>query len=176
MTKKQDEDNIDKAVAITAAILSVLLAISSILGGEAGGDATKNLVQSTDQWAYYEAKSIKGNIYQADELQLETQRNNTQNTLAYNTALDQQITNFDSKVQTYNKEEADIQTTAQNFETASEKADAKSSMYDYANGFFQIAIILSAIAILIKKKYMLYASIGLGILGTGIAVYAFMMI
>ena len=174
--KEHDDSNLEKAVAMTAAILSVLLAISSIFGGQAGGDATKNLVQSTDQWAFYQAKSIKGNLYEADKAMLQTQRNNTANTPEYNIALDKQIADFDTKITKYNTEKADIQKNAQDLEKASQSADEKSNMYDYANGFYQIAIILAAIAILIKKRYMLYGSIALGLIGTGIAVYAFMMV
>jgi len=167
---------LERSVAMTAAVLSVLLALTTIFGGIADGNSTQYLVQSTDQWAFYQAKSIKGNLYDADRLMLETEKNNTANTASYNSALDVRISDFKSKVDTYNKEKADIQTEAQRLEKLSASEGNKASVYNYANAFYQIAIILSAIALLIKKKYMWLAGVVLGLIGIGFSVFAYCMV
>src|SRR5215468_8140312 len=47
-------------VSITMAILAVLVAIVSLLGHRAATEAVLNQSKASDQWAYYQAKNIRG--------------------------------------------------------------------------------------------------------------------
>ena len=47
-------------VSITMAILAVLVAIVSLLGHRAATEAVLNQSRASDQWAYYQAKNIRG--------------------------------------------------------------------------------------------------------------------
>ena len=61
----KSDDKLDKMVAITTAIISVLLAIASILGNNPAATPLY-LIKSTDQWSYYQSKSIKLNLYESN--------------------------------------------------------------------------------------------------------------
>ena len=62
--KKVWKDRIPTLIAITTLILAVCATLSSF---KAGGYSTKMILsqsQASDQWAYYQAKSIKETAYQ----------------------------------------------------------------------------------------------------------------
>ena len=47
-------------VSVTMAILAVLVAIVSLLGHRTATEAVLNQSRASDQWAYYQAKNIRG--------------------------------------------------------------------------------------------------------------------
>ena len=60
-----------KYVSLTVVIIAVFAAIASQWSGKYGSrvlaklnDATFNQTKASDQWAYYQAKSIKQNLYE----------------------------------------------------------------------------------------------------------------
>src|SRR5262245_54886740 len=55
---------VPRASAVTAAVLAVLAAIGSLLSGHAANQAILAQSKATDQWAYFQAKSTKGHLYE----------------------------------------------------------------------------------------------------------------
>src|ERR1700752_3603042 len=47
-------------VSVTMAVLAVLVAIVSLLGHRAATEAVLNQAKASDQWAYFQAKNIRG--------------------------------------------------------------------------------------------------------------------
>src|SRR5438132_8931830 len=52
-------------VALSTAILAVLAAIAGLLSGKHANEAMMAQIESSDQWAYYQAKSIKASVLDA---------------------------------------------------------------------------------------------------------------
>ena len=52
-------------VALSTAILAVLAAITGLLSGKHANEAMMSQIQASDQWGYYQAKSIKAAILEA---------------------------------------------------------------------------------------------------------------
>ena len=52
-------------VALSTALLAVLAAIASLLSGEHANEAMMNAIEASDQWSYYQAKSIKTAVLDA---------------------------------------------------------------------------------------------------------------
>src|SRR5881396_4106254 len=52
-------------VALSTAILAVLAAIASLLSGEYANEAMMSQIEASDQWSYYQAKSIKASVLDA---------------------------------------------------------------------------------------------------------------
>jgi TolB-like protein len=52
-------------VALSTAVLAVLAAISSLLSGKHANEAMMSQIQASDQWNYYQAKSIKAAVLDA---------------------------------------------------------------------------------------------------------------
>src|SRR5246500_939548 len=52
-------------VALSTAILAVLAAIAALLSGRYVNEAMMNQIEASDQWSYYQAKSIKAAVLDA---------------------------------------------------------------------------------------------------------------
>src|ERR1700704_2082658 len=52
-------------VALSTAILAVLAAIAGLLSGTHANEAMMSQIEASDQWGYYQAKSIKAAILEA---------------------------------------------------------------------------------------------------------------
>src|SRR5215471_11880732 len=52
-------------VALSTALLAVLAAIASLLSGEHANEAMMDQIEASDQWNYYQAKSIKASVLDA---------------------------------------------------------------------------------------------------------------
>ena len=52
-------------VAFSTAILAVLAAIAALLSGHRANEAMMNQIEAANQWAYYQAKSIKAAVLEA---------------------------------------------------------------------------------------------------------------
>src|SRR5919205_3056577 len=52
-------------VALSTAILAVLAAIAGLLSGMHANEAMMSQIESSDQWSYYQAKSIKASVLDA---------------------------------------------------------------------------------------------------------------
>src|SRR5207245_9317774 len=49
-------------VALSTAVLAVLAAIAGLLSGHHVNEAMMNQIEASDQWSYYQAKSIKASV------------------------------------------------------------------------------------------------------------------
>src|SRR5437867_1115143 len=49
-------------VALSTAVLAVLAAIASLLSGKHANEAVMSQIEASDQWNYYQAKSIKASV------------------------------------------------------------------------------------------------------------------
>src|SRR6266481_1486512 len=61
-TAKQSGEAWISWVALSTALLAVLAAIASLLSGEHANEAMMNQIEASDQWSYYQAKSIKAAV------------------------------------------------------------------------------------------------------------------
>src|SRR6476659_11189576 len=52
-------------VALSTALLAVLAAIAGLLSGKHANEAMMNQIEASDQWNYYQAKSIKASVLDA---------------------------------------------------------------------------------------------------------------
>src|SRR5918998_577878 len=68
-------EKFDDRVALTIAVMALLLAITSLGGGNAAEDIMNHNIHASDTWAFYQAKNIRQTAYRlaADELESELQ-------------------------------------------------------------------------------------------------------
>src|SRR5438445_13652772 len=102
-----------KRVALTTALYAVVLAIASLGGTNAMKPMLLAQQQSSDQWAFYQAKVIREHLYRAQKLVMEAEladmaaargpRQEKQQALA---------TRFAEEEQRYNAEKKDIEKDA----------------------------------------------------------------
>ena len=150
-------------LALTTVILAVCATLATSKGGGYSTKVVLSQSQASDEWAHYQAKGIKGNLYEVEAMRLKRELE-----LAPRSAvplLEKSLADVEKKVLKYDGEKAEIQKVAQGFEKA--KADAQKHGAGFGNAviFLQIGILLSSIAALLKKKPVYYLGLLVGIVG-----------
>lgn len=157
-------------VALYTAILAAVTAVVSLHAGSTinealvlKSEATSLQAQASDQWAYYQAKGIKGAIA----------LNAAQ---SYAAAGKRAPDSLSAQATRYSKEQADVQTGARKLEAErdakSREADtllAHHHHYAFAVALLQVAIALGAVAALTRQKAAFALSIVSGAIGAGLA-------
>ncbi len=156
------ESNWSKYLAITTAIIAVLAAVASLQSGTfanesllAKNDAILSQSKASDQWNYYQAKGIKKNL--AEYIYGQTN----------DIKLKQDVDRYAKEQLNIQKQAEDLQKQVEQDNVKSEKLFEKHHKTAFAVTLFQIAITLSAITALLKRKSLWYLSIlltGAGIL------------
>lgn len=140
-------------VALTAAILAVTAAIAALLAGHHANEAMIEQMKATDQWAFYQAKGIKAT-------QVETK-------LDILRALGKDPREEDhKKFERYKEEQKEIEEKAKEMEHSSEHHMQRHVILARAVTGFQVAIALSAVSVLSRKKVVWLVSLALGAIGT----------
>ncbi|MGA2063278.1 MAG: DUF4337 domain-containing protein [Thermoguttaceae bacterium] len=149
-------------VALSAAFLAVLAAVTSLIAEHHSDEAMILQIQSSDQWNYYQAKGIKANLL------------NTKTEIL--SALGKQVDEKDeSKLEKYQKEQAEIKDKADELQRESAAHLQRHSILARSVTMFQIAIAVGAIAVLTKRRRFWFAAIAFGGVGVVFLVYGLWM-
>lgn len=139
-------------VALTAALLAALAAISSSLSGHHESEGVLERVRASDQWAYFQAKGMK-------QQGLETR-------IALYEVMGKDVPpKLTEKIAEYEKERQEIKEKASEQEKSSEQHMKLHESFSRAVTFSQIAIAVAAISMLTKRRSFWYVSLVLGALG-----------
>lgn len=155
-------------LALSTVILAVCATLSTFKGGGYSTRSVLSQTQASDQWAYYQAKSIKENLYQLqrEKIQLELATlDNTPPAKAKTAAYREALASYEKKIDKYAKEKADIEKKALELEAQRDEAQKHGQPFGLAIILLQIAILISSIAALIKRKALWYLALPVGLLG-----------
>lgn len=165
-------DNFTSRVAVLTAVLSTVGAIFGYMGGHAQNaallfknDAAIQKTAASNQWNYYQAKSNKQNLA---ELSV---------TLTTGEAQEK----FKQAIERYKKEKEEIKVEADKLEAEAKESDHHSSLemhvherWALATTLIQIAIAMSAITLLTRKRWMLVGVYGASALGIAAGVMGYL--
>ena len=154
-------------LALSTVILAVCATLSTFKGGGYSTRSVMSQTQASDQWAFYQSKSIKAYIYemQKDKLELELKASGSKLPSAVVSDYEKRIDEYGRKLQKYEGEKAEIQKDAKKYEAIRNDAQKHSQIFGIAVIYLQIAILLSSIAALIKNKNIWLLGISIGIVG-----------
>jgi cation transport ATPase len=141
-------------LALTTVILAVCATLSTFKGGGFSTRSVLSQSHAANQWAYYQAKSIKGYLYelQKEELELELKISGSKVSKSAVEEYEKKIDYYSKNIKRYDEEKAQIQKEAKKYETLHDDAQKHAQIFGIAVIFLQIAILLSSIAALMKKK------------------------
>ena len=159
-------------LALTTIILAVCATMATFKGGGFSTRSVLSQTQASDQWAFFQSKSIKGYLYEMQKDQMEIQLKTVGGKLSPELAADyqQKINGYAFKIAKYETEKGKIQVDAKKLEAVRDDAQRHSQAFGVAVIFLQIAILLSSIAALLKKKYIWVLGVAIG--GYGILQFA----
>jgi len=150
-------------LALTTVILAVCATLATFKGGGYSTKTVLNQAMASDQWAYYQAKGIKGNLYEVEVLRLKREIELAPK--ASLSLLEKSLADMERKVAKYDGEKADIQKKATGFEEAKADAQKHGAPFGVAVIYLQIGILLSSIAALLKQKPVYYVGLVVGVVG-----------
>ena len=150
-------------LALTTVVFAVCATLSTLKGG---GYSTKSVMmqaQASDQWSYFQSKSIKGYLYelQRDKLEMDLKAGVRVAAGEYRKKIDY----YQQEIGRYKGEKEEIKKKAEEFEKTRDEARQHSGAFGMAAMFLQIAILLSSISALMKQKYFWFLGMGAGCFG-----------
>jgi hypothetical protein len=135
-------------VALSTAILAVLAAIAGLLSSKHANEAMMSQIEASDQWSYYQAKSIKASLLDA-KMSLANAVNEK----------DQE------KAARYEKEQEEIKSEAEHKQSEAKLNFHRHDVFARGVTMFQIAIAIAAISALTKKRKFWIVSLLFGAAG-----------
>ena len=145
------EDWVGK-VALSAALIAVMAAVAALLAGHHANEAMLAQIRASDGWNFFQAKGIKSAIIQSK--------------MALLKEMGREVSAKDNeKIEEYKKEQDEISKEAK-----VQEADSKAQLKVHetlakAVTFFQVAIAVSAISVLVKKKKFWHLGLLFGCVG-----------
>ncbi len=175
--EKEKKEAWTKYTSLSLVFIAVLAAVANQWAGKYSSrvlvrlnDATYNQSQASDQWAYYQAKSIKQNLY---ELAREQASGKTDPASEEKAKL---------KIEKYEKEKAEITQQAKKLEEQRDadrkeaaQASAKGGRMGQAVAVYQVAIALGSLCLLTKRKALWYIALIFSAYATIETIRAWMM-
>jgi hypothetical protein len=157
-----------RRVAITTAIYAVMLAIAALGGNNAMKDMLLAQQQSSDQWAFYQAKVIREHEYRIQQKRLEVELAERGAGMAPEARQQYEalLAEFAAETKRYNTEKKDVEKDAKKLEHERDVNRQRDPYFDFAEVLLQIAIVMSSVSILSSSRLMYGLSLILALGGT----------
>lgn len=151
-------------VSLTMAVLAVLVAVSSLLGHRASTEEVLKRAEASDQWAYYQAKSVRG--HQDKLFAALTAVATSSNPEALAKVREDYLQESDR----YRDEQNEIQKKAQELESEVVVAHKRADRYDLGEVFLEIALVVTSITLLSGRRIFWHAGLVMAAIGIALAV------
>ncbi len=163
------KDSFEKIIALVIAILAVVHAFVDNTGNNGQADAIVSTNLASNQWAYYQAKSLKENLADSNAALLSVMAP------ADSAAAKAKVEELKQDAMRYEGEKKHIMEKARELEAQAKHGQSIDDQCDIAALFLQIAIVVCSIAILVRWRAIFYTGVAVGLLGIYQSVIAFMM-
>jgi Domain of unknown function (DUF4337) len=174
---ERGETSFGRRAALTTAIYAVVLSIASLGGNNTVKEMLLAQQQSSDQWAFYQAKVIREHQYRGQKMLLEAQLAEP-STLkgAERAKVEALAAKFSEEEKRYNGEKKEIEAEAKKLEAARDHRRERHPYFEFGEVLLQIAIVSASVAILSTSRQMFWFSLVLAVLGAGLTVNGFVPI
>lgn len=154
-------------VAVTMSILTVLVAMATLIAHRAATEKLLSQTKASDQWAFYQAKNIRLHEMQVAVDMLGSLAPADKEKAA---ALQEK---YKKEVERYQDDKDDISEKAKDFEAESKHISHREDRFDIAEVILEIGLIICSLTLITRKRYFWYAGIALGAIGLVVAVTGF---
>jgi len=168
-------NSFSRRVALVTAIYAVVLAIAALGGNHAMKEMLLAQQQSSDQWAFYQAKVIREHLYRAQKMRLEADLADRAPAAARekHEAL---LRKLDEEEKRYNAEKKDIEKDAKKLEAMRDSFQARDPYFLVAEALLQIAIVMSSVSILTRSGLIFSFSLILAVVGAALTANGYFMV
>jgi hypothetical protein len=162
------EDTIGKKVGLLAALLAIGLTMVTIASHRTHTHGIVARSEANDKWAYFQAKRIKFHTVELgiDLITAQSLKGDAAEKLLEKYGADKERLKIDAE---------NIKKDAEEKEQESKHAEIKALRFDFAEGLFEIGLVMSSLYFLSRKK--LFPAIGFlaGVAGVVLGVLGFMV-
>lgn len=161
------EKKFNSYVAMITAVYAVILALSSLGGNHAMKEMLLAQQQASDQWAYYQAKSIREHLYKSQKMMLENEVSLLSGNLGADAAAKVRTTlkKLGDTESQFAKEKKEIMQEARKLEEERDKNRSKDPYFEYAEVLLQIAIIMASVSIIADSRTAFFFSVLFAVAG-----------
>ena len=152
----------DKKVAATMACIAAALAIVGVFGHLATTEEILSQQKASDQWAFYQAKSIRRYESEIARDMMAAAKN-------------EKAEHYAKNMERYAKEGEEIQVEAKKLQDESHVAGQKALRLHFGEVFLEISIVLASLAILSKREGIWLAAIAGSLIGIASALSTLMI-
>ena len=160
-------DTWTKWVAMSTILLAVAAAFSTLKGGSYSTQTQLATVSASNKWSYFQSKSLK----QTEREIITVVAAGAASPEAKAVAV-ASVAKIEKDIKRYDDEKSAIKLEAETLDAKSSYYQARGGNFGMAVMFLQIAIMLSAIAALMKKKSFWIIGMVTGLVGVGYLTYA----
>lgn len=164
MADEQKEPWVNQ-MALATVILAVCATFSTFKSGGYSSQALISQAMASDQWSFYQAKSLKQHLHEITLDQLKLQAVAWAPGSASADAYAKSIVKYEEQAARYDGEKKDIQHKAEALEAQRDELKRHGKPFGIAIIFLQVAILLNSIAGLLKKKSVWWLAIPVGLVG-----------
>jgi len=154
-------------VSFTMAVLAVLVAIATLLGHRSHTEEILLQNKTTDQWAFYQAKKLRGNNLEAlDQLMGAMQAKDVEKAEAAHKK-------FEAAIAKYADDEKEIQNKARELESELDQMTRRADRFDFGEVLLEIGLVITSITLLTGRRAFWYMGIVFGAAGIVTALTAY---
>ena len=148
----------------------MVLAIAALGGNHAMKEMLLSQQQSSDQWAFYQAKVIREHLYRAQKrrLELDLAEGGAGSRGAVREKALALLGKFEEEEKRYAAEKKDIEKDAKKLEAMRDAYQARDPYFLVAEALRQIAIVMSSVSILARSGSIFSFSLVLGVVGAAL--------
>jgi hypothetical protein len=160
----------NKKIALLISVMALLLALAEMFGKSAQTEGISFNIKASDAWNFFQAKTIRQTTLRtaAQALALEAARTPDQ---ASKAALLKQADDWMNTVARYESDPVEkdgrkeLRAQAEAYEHQRDTHLARYHHYEFASAAYQIGIVLASAAVITGIMALVYAAMGLGVIG-----------
>jgi len=165
--EERREKSFTRRVALVTSVYAVALAIAALGGNSYGREMLLAQQKASDQWSFYQARSIREHQYRGQKLRLEAdlvERGPAMREAARAKA-EALLQRFADEEKRYNTTKEPIKAEAEKLEQERDRAEKRVFNFEFAEVFLQISIVLASVSILATSRPMFGVSLVAAVLG-----------
>ncbi|MBV8205381.1 MAG: DUF4337 domain-containing protein [Acidobacteria bacterium] len=155
----------EKRIGLTMAITAVLLAVATMLGHRSHTEEVVLQTRVADQWAFYQARNLRSQMYAADARMAGLNAGEA----AKKTAED-----FQAESERVRKNAEETQEEARGLERETAAAARRGGIFDLAEIFLEVSIVLCSISLLSRSRMYWLFSFATTAAGIALGIMAFL--
>jgi hypothetical protein len=176
--EEHKEKSFTRRTALVTAVFAVFLAVVSLGGNNAAKEVSLSQQQASDQWSFYQSKSMREHLYRIEKMRLESELLEkgpglTAEARTHKEALLEKVSNESER---YADEKKEIEEKARELEKERDRYRTRDPYFDFGEVLLQIAIVLASMSILTGARTIFFTALGSAVLGLVLGLNGFFLV